>query len=189
MTEGAMTTGVIVADNDSAIRGVLRSMLAGVGQNVFVAATGEEAIAFAWNVQARLVVLDLNMPGLNGLLACERIRAMPGHAHTPIAILTAHDSEAARRAAERVGATLFVAKPFQPTSLLKALAPYLGLDAGTRDAVSTADQRARSIGMAAPQGQSSRFPAQPDEAMTGRPPNALDIGRNILAICRQTTAR
>ena len=127
------------------IRGVLRSLLEGIGQIVFLAACGEEAVRFTSRVLANLVLLDLNMPRLNGLLACERMRRSPGYERTPIVILSAHDGERERQAATLVGATLFLAKPFQPAILLQSLSPFLDIDVKTQRAVSLAAMRAREI--------------------------------------------
>ncbi len=120
-----MHSGIIVADDDVVVRGLLRTVLMTAGHDVFATSSGEEAIGLASRMQAALILLDLNMPRLNGLLTCERLRGLPGYAGTPIAILTAYDNVDARSAASRVGSTLFIAKPFQPTVLLATLAPYL----------------------------------------------------------------
>jgi CheY-like chemotaxis protein len=144
-------TGVIVADNDMVIRGILRSILIGVGQDVHLAASGEEAVAIASRMQARLILLDLDMPKLSGPLACERLRAMAGYASTPIVILTAYDGEDARREAARAGATLFLVKPFQPTELLASLSPYLDIDTGMRQAMTRAALRTRQFAASDPE--------------------------------------
>jgi CheY-like chemotaxis protein len=136
---------VIVADNDVLIRSLLRSLLEGMGQTVILAICGEEAIAFASQVPASLVLLDLNMPRLNGFLTCEKLRRLPGYKTTPIVILSAHNGERERHAAARVGTTLFLAKPFQPAVLLESLSPYLDIDASTRKAITLAATRARQI--------------------------------------------
>jgi two-component system chemotaxis response regulator CheY len=138
-------TCVIVADNDVLIRGLLRSLLEGAGQTVILASCGEEVMAFASQVQARLIMLDLNMPRLNGFLTCERLRRLPGYEHTPIVILSAHDGERERHAAAKVGMTLFIAKPFQPAVLLQALSPYLDIDVRAQKAISHGATRAREI--------------------------------------------
>jgi CheY-like chemotaxis protein len=136
---------VIVADNDMLIRDILRSALGGMGQSVFVAASGDEALALAETMAADLVVLDLNMPKGNGFQACERLRALPGYENTPIVILSAHDDDRVRRAVQQIGATLFLPKPFQLADLLLSLAPYLKVDKRTLAAVSQTAQRARQI--------------------------------------------
>src|ERR1700733_11262579 len=99
---------VIVADNDLVVRGVLRSLLENVGQTVFLAASGQEVLDVATRVRAGLVLLDLNMPRLNGFLTCEKLRRLPDYASVPIAILSAYDGPRSKRAAVRVGATLFL---------------------------------------------------------------------------------
>ena len=136
---------VIVTDNDVMIRSLLRSLLEGMGQTVILASCGEETLVLASQVQAGLVMLDLNMPRLNGFLTCERLRRLPGYATTPIVILSAHEGARERHAAALVGTTLFLAKPFQPAVLLQALSPYLDMDVGTRKAVSHGAVRAREI--------------------------------------------
>jgi CheY-like chemotaxis protein len=126
----AVANGIIAADNDHLLRGVLRSLLTRPGFSVFLAADGVEALQFAQRMLARLVLLDLNMPKMNGLCACEFIRQLPGYRHVPIVILTAYDSEDTRMAARLVGATDFVAKPFKPSDLLRVVTPLLA--AGSR---------------------------------------------------------
>ncbi|HET6307092.1 MAG TPA: response regulator [Rhodopila sp.] len=136
---------VIVADNDLVVRGVLRSLLESVGQTVFLATCGEEVLDVAARVRAGLVLLDLNMPRLNGFLTCEKLRRLPDYATTPIVILSAYDGPRPKRAAVRVGATQFLSKPFQPAVLLQALSPYLEFGATTQKAISHAATRAREI--------------------------------------------
>ena len=84
---------VIVADSDRILRGILRSLLDTSGFNVLLAVDGLEAIDYATRTLARLVILDFNMPNLDGLAACGQIRRLPGYADVPIAILTSSDNE------------------------------------------------------------------------------------------------
>jgi len=119
--------GVILAENDGLMRGVIRSVLVRVEQLVFPAADGVEAVTLARQFRARLVMLDVAMPRLNGLLTCEAIRALPGYATVPIVMLTGYDEAPMRLAAQRLGANDFIIKPFRPDELVKRLAGYLGL--------------------------------------------------------------
>lgn len=116
----------IVVDDDPVIRSILRSTLAGIGIGVHLAADGAEAIAMASRHKVGLLLLDLHMPKLNGLDTCERLRALPGYATTPIVVLTGHGGQRAQDAAAAVGATMFLTKPFRPSGLLRALAHLLG---------------------------------------------------------------
>ena len=127
MTTQPSASGVIVADDDPIIRGVLRANLEAVGQTVFLASDGGEAIELASRMQASLVVLDIAMPKLDGIYACARIRCLPGYATTPIVILTLDDSDRAREKAARAGATMLMDKPFGP-SLMPVIAEFLSID-------------------------------------------------------------
>ena len=64
-----------------------------------------------------LILLDLNMPRLNGFEALERLRAHPFYKHTPIVILTTSDSDQDRQDAQALGANEFVTKPLDMTRL------------------------------------------------------------------------
>jgi two-component system chemotaxis response regulator CheY len=117
---------VIVADNDSIVRSILRSVLEDQGFTVLSAVNGIEAVDFAMRVRARLVILDYKMPRLDGFTSCAEIRELEGYADVPILILTAFDDAGVREKAERVGATRFLAKPFTPRNLLRVIAEVLG---------------------------------------------------------------
>ena len=122
-----VSNGVILGENDSLMRGIIRSVLLYAEQQAFMAADGLEAVALARQFKARLVLLDIGMPRLNGLLACEAIRALPGYADVPIIMLTGYDDERIRKAAQRLGANEFLTKPFRPDVLLARLAVYLDI--------------------------------------------------------------
>jgi two-component system chemotaxis response regulator CheY len=117
---------IIIADDDSIIRGILRSVLEGEGFTVLPAVNGVEAVDLAMRTQARLIILDYKMPRLDGFTTCAEIRALDGYADVPILILTAFDDAGVRGKAERVGATGFLAKPFKPIDLLRAVAALVG---------------------------------------------------------------
>jgi len=171
------TTGVIVADDDPVIRGILRGKLAAIGQEVFLACDGEEAVALASRMRAAMVILDLEMPRLNGLEACQAIRKLPAHSKTPIVILTAHDGQDAEDAASRVGATAFLTKPFRAAALLEVLARFLPMDATTLRTIQGDAHRATRIA------QGSAL-ARARASTTSAPGNALDRSKNILAVLR-----
>ena len=123
----AVTDGAIIAENDVSMRALLRSVLGGTALQVFLAVDGAEAVALARQFTARLVLLDIGMPHLNGLQACHAIRKLPGYAAVPIIMLTAYDDPRMRAAAQDVGATLFLAKPLRPDVLLARLSEHVDL--------------------------------------------------------------
>ena len=128
-------TGVIVADDDPLIRSILKGKLEAIEQDVFMANNGLEAVELASKMQASLVILDVKMPKLDGLLACEQIRKLPGYAATPIVMLTFQDTERAQKTASRAGATMFLVKPFGSAALMLALSRFLPIDDATQQAI------------------------------------------------------
>ena len=128
-------TGVIVADDDPMIRNILLARLKDIDQDVFLANNGLEAVILASRMQASLVMLDVEMPELDGLLACAQIRQLPGYAGTPIVMLTLHDTEQAQNAASRAGATMFLVKPFSSAALMLALSRFLRIDNATLETI------------------------------------------------------
>jgi len=127
MTAGGIANGVILGENDAVIRSIVGTLLRQAGQQVFLAADGSEAVLLARQFKARLVLLDIAMPRLNGLLACKAIRALPGYAEVPVVMLTGYGLEPVREAAQRVGASDFITKPFSPADLLARLAVHLDM--------------------------------------------------------------
>ncbi|MHB8619788.1 MAG: GGDEF domain-containing response regulator, partial [Chloroflexota bacterium] len=87
------------------------------GYRVLEAATGAEGIALARTEQPALVVLDLNMPDMNGYEACRRLRTSMSTSHLPIVMLTAAVSTADKVAGMRSGADDYVTKPFDALEL------------------------------------------------------------------------
>jgi CheY-like chemotaxis protein len=116
---------VIVADNDSMMRGLLRTALEQPKRAILLCVDGLEAVELASQTLATLVLLDLRMPKLDGIEACQQIRALPRYATVPIAILTVFDGEGMKRRALRAGATIFLGKPFSRAALLTALGPLI----------------------------------------------------------------
>jgi CheY-like chemotaxis protein len=116
---------VIVADNDSMMRGLLRTVLEQPGRTLLLCADGLEAVELATQTLATLVLLDLRMPRMGGIEACLQIRELPRYAEVPIVILTVFDGEALKRRALMAGATSFLAKPFSRADLLQVVNPLI----------------------------------------------------------------
>ena len=116
---------VIVADNDSMMRGLLRTALEQPRRALLLCADGMEAVELAEQTLATLVLLDLRMPRMDGIEACRQIRELPRYATVPIVILTVFDGDVLKRRALRAGATSFLAKPFSRADLLRAVNPLI----------------------------------------------------------------
>jgi DNA-binding response OmpR family regulator len=104
---------ILVADDESSIREILSIQLARLGYEVVTASDGEEAVAAYAAEKPDLVLLDVMMPRLNGLLACQRIRELEKKAgkRVPVIFLAARDTTHDKTSAALSGGDEFVAKP------------------------------------------------------------------------------
>ena len=111
-------TRVLVVDDEPQIRRALRTNLAARGYEVDLAGTGEEALASAAARHPDVVVLDLGLPGIDGIAVVEGLR---GWTAVPIIVLSVRDAEADKIAALDAGADDYVTKPFSMGELLARL--------------------------------------------------------------------
>jgi signal transduction histidine kinase len=109
---------ILVVDDNEANRSLALHTLEDEGYRVVLATGGEEAIALFERERPDCVLLDVRMPGIDGFAVCERMRALPAGADTPIVFLTAlRDVETFDRAL-RAGGDDFLTKPVRPTELI-----------------------------------------------------------------------
>jgi two-component system cell cycle response regulator len=109
---------VLVADDDADILRFVEINLRLEGFEVVTARDGPDALAKAAAVRPDLVLLDVQMPGIDGYTLCARIRADASLAAVPVIIVTANYGAAVVEAARRAGADDFLVKPFHPATLL-----------------------------------------------------------------------
>jgi len=153
-----MSANILVVDDDPKIIQLLRRALSLEGYSVQTAPSGEDALQSARTYEPDLVILDILMPGMDGLEVCRRIRAA---GDTPILLLTAKDEVADRVRGLDSGADDYVVKPFaleeltaRVRALLRRAEPVNGevlrysdvsLDTSSR----TAKRGSREIGLSA----------------------------------------
>ena len=118
-----MPTRVLVVDDDPKILSLLRRGLSFAGYAVDAAADGEAALAAARDRPPDIVVLDVMLPGVDGLEVCRRLRL--GDASLPILMLTAKDRVSDRVAGLDAGADDYLVKPFAFDELLARLRALL----------------------------------------------------------------
>lgn len=111
-------TRVLVVDDEPQIRRALATNLKARGYDVDLAPTGEDALRLAAERRPDVVVLDLGLPGIDGL---EVITGLRGWTEVPIIVLSVRDAEPAKVAALDAGADDFVTKPFGMDELLARL--------------------------------------------------------------------
>jgi two-component system response regulator ResD len=105
---------VLIVDDEPIVREVVVSYLRRDGYRTLEAAEGEEACKLAESERPDLIVLDLMLPGLDGLSVCRRLRSF---SQVPVIMLTARGEEADRIVGLEVGADDYVTKPFSPREL------------------------------------------------------------------------
>jgi two-component system chemotaxis response regulator CheY len=115
-----MSRGVLVVDDDPFIRKLVATTLEDVSEfELHEAADGVEALEVALREQPAIVFLDVDMPRMDGIDACRRMRADPITSDSTIVMLTAVHGDQVEREAENAGADLFLTKPFSPLELLR----------------------------------------------------------------------
>jgi two-component system phosphate regulon response regulator PhoB len=113
-----VATDVLVVEDEPDIRSLIVHHLERDGFRCRTAASGGEALARVRAAQPDLVVLDLMLPGMNGLEVCRRLRADPATAALPIIMLTAKADEVDRVVGLEMGADDYLAKPFSTKELV-----------------------------------------------------------------------
>ncbi|MET0320185.1 MAG: EAL domain-containing protein [Duganella sp.] len=134
---------VLVADDDPVMRLLMLEMLSQVGLDAVEAGDGVQALARYQEVAPDLVLLDVEMPGMDGFAVCREIRRLETHAVTPIIMVTGGDELASVTQAYEAGATDFVSKPINwPILGHRVLYVLRASDAITRLRIADAHHRA-----------------------------------------------
>lgn len=118
MKAAAAAPRILVVDDNEVSRTVARATLQAQGYVVVLANGGPEALAAFDREAPDCVLLDVQMPGMDGVTVCEQIRARPGGVDTPVVFLTAQRDLDTFDRALRVGGNDFLAKPVRPAELV-----------------------------------------------------------------------
>ncbi len=122
----AMTHHVLVVDDDPHIRDLLSFALGKAGMRVSEAEDGEAAFAAVERAVPDLMILDINMPRLDGLDLCRRLRGSGGAlAHLPILFLSSRDDAVDRIVGIEIGGDDYVVKPFSPREVVARVGAIL----------------------------------------------------------------
>jgi len=117
-------TILLVEDFDDT-RLMMKLWLVRNGYRVLEAETGEEAVSVAQRALPDLIIMDMMMPGLNGLDATHRIREHQALRTTPIVAVSAYGAEEYRAAAIEAGCDEYVSTPFEPSALNELITSLL----------------------------------------------------------------
>ena len=108
---------ILIADDESSLRFLLRKTLEGNGFDILEAADGKQALALAQKQVPDLIIMDVVMPDLYGSEVCERLRKQPKTAPIPNIIITANVNLYNEEQAKESGADYYMTKPFSPLKL------------------------------------------------------------------------
>jgi DNA-binding response OmpR family regulator len=117
---------LLIIEDDSRLASMVAEYLGGFGFAVEHAPDGERGLMRVQALKPDLVILDLMMPGIDGLEVCRRMRALPGAlARTPVLMLTAKGDSLDRVIGLELGADDYMPKPFEPRELLARIRAVL----------------------------------------------------------------
>ena len=108
---------VLVVDDDEMVRRLVRTVLEADDYKVVDARNGDEALRMLETTEVKVVVLDVMMPGLDGVEVCRKI----DHDSVKVVMLTARDDPVLEQACRDAGADAFLTKPFSSTRLLDVI--------------------------------------------------------------------
>ncbi len=112
---------IVIIDDEEDIRDILAYNLKKEGFKVFSSATGVEGIKLCKEQLPDLVILDVMMPGMDGVEVCENLRKLPGLENVLICFLTARNEDYSQIAGLDAGADDYIAKPIKPRVLVSRI--------------------------------------------------------------------
>jgi DNA-binding response OmpR family regulator len=123
---GAGKRRVLLADDDPGLRRLIGTTLGTRDFDLLQATDGEEALQMARQQHPELVLLDVNMPELDGFEVCRHIKTEPETAGIKVVMLTARGAEVDWARGSDAGADDYFVKPFSPVQLLNKVYALLG---------------------------------------------------------------
>jgi two-component system, cell cycle response regulator DivK len=116
---------ILVIEDHEENRRLLRDLLTSVGYELIEAVTGEEGLTSAETQVPDLILMDIQLPGIDGYEVTRRIKANPALRHIPIIAVTSYALSGDEVKALEAGCDAYVAKPFDPVELLEKIREFL----------------------------------------------------------------
>ena len=120
-----MKKRILVVEDQEDNRRILRDLLTGAGFDLIEAENGEDAVAAAQTSRPDLILMDIQLPLLDGYEATRRIKADPNLKSIPIIVVTSYALSGDENKARLAGCDAYVAKPFSPRQLLAKIKEYV----------------------------------------------------------------
>src|SRR5210317_1577915 len=116
---------ILLVDDEPDILEIVGYNLSQIGYQIFTAENGKKAIKAALEHQPHLIILDVMMPVMDGIEACEKLRAIPELSETVITFLTARSEDYSQVAGLDAGADDYITKPIKPKVLVSKVKSLL----------------------------------------------------------------
>ena len=120
-----MNKTILVVEDHEDNRRIMRDLLMSSGYEVIEAVTGEEGVTAAETYRPDLILMDVQLPGLNGYEATRRIKANPDLQSIPIIVVTSYALSGDDVKAFEAGCDAYVTKPYSPRELLARIRKFL----------------------------------------------------------------
>lgn len=120
-----MSKRVLVVEDEEDNRRIVRDLLTSVGYEIIEAVTGLEGVTAAETHRPDLILMDIQLPGLDGYEATRRIKTNPTLRHIPIIVVTSYALSGDDVKAFEAGCDAYISKPFSPRALLAKVREYL----------------------------------------------------------------
>jgi two-component system cell cycle response regulator DivK len=120
-----MTKRILVVEDQEDNRRIIRDLLTSAGYQLIEAADGEEGVRSAEAERPDLILMDIQLPVLDGYGATRRIKQNPELRHIPVIVVTSYALSGDEAKAIAAGSDAYVAKPFSPRQLLATIRKFL----------------------------------------------------------------
>jgi two-component system, cell cycle response regulator DivK len=120
-----MNKRILIVEDQEDNRRILRDLLTSADYEIMEAENGEEALIVAAKQRPDLILMDIQLPIINGYEATRRIKADPTFTHVPVIAVTSHSLSGAKAMAQAARCDDFVPKPFSPRQLLAKIRQLL----------------------------------------------------------------
>jgi len=121
-----MTKRILVVEDQEDLRGILRDLLTGSGYTVAEAADGQAGVEITRSERPDLVLMDIQLPVMDGYEATRQIKTDPSLKATPVIVVSSYAMKGDEEKARAAGCDYYVTKPSSPVQLLRIIRGFLG---------------------------------------------------------------